>query len=46
VVILAGSDIDYETVMKDHTVLQNTINTITGRLDLNLTEVVWIRQWT
>ncbi|KAJ7879260.1 FAD binding domain-containing protein, partial [Mycena olivaceomarginata] len=46
VVILAGSDIDYETVMKDHTVLQNTINTVTGRLDLNLTEVVWIRQWT
>ncbi|KAJ7796560.1 FAD binding domain-containing protein [Mycena olivaceomarginata] len=28
------------------TILQNTINTVTGKLDLNLTEVVWIRQWT
>ncbi|KAJ7879257.1 FAD binding domain-containing protein [Mycena olivaceomarginata] len=46
VVTLADSNIDYETVMKNHTVLQNTISTITGRTDLNVTEVVWITQWT
>jgi hypothetical protein len=44
--ILTGSDIDYDAIMKDHTVLQNTISTITGRKDLNITEVVWITQWT
>ncbi|KAJ7879263.1 pentachlorophenol 4-monooxygenase [Mycena olivaceomarginata] len=46
VVTLADSNIDYEMVMKNHTVLQNTISTITGRTDLNVTEVVWITQWT
>ncbi|KAJ7314447.1 FAD binding domain-containing protein [Mycena albidolilacea] len=46
VMTLAGSDIDYDAIMKDHTVLQNTINIITGRKDLNITEVVWITQWT
>ncbi|KAJ7817055.1 FAD binding domain-containing protein [Mycena olivaceomarginata] len=46
VMILTGSDIDYDAIMKDHTVLQNTISTITGRKDLNITEVVWITQWT
>jgi uncharacterized membrane protein len=46
VMTLAGSDIDYDAITKDHTVLQNTISIITGRKDLNITEVVWITQWT
>ncbi|KAJ7198915.1 FAD binding domain-containing protein [Mycena haematopus] len=43
---VAGSNINFETVMKDRAVLQSTISTITGRIDLDLTEVVWITQWT
>ncbi|KAJ7799891.1 FAD binding domain-containing protein [Mycena olivaceomarginata] len=46
VMTLAGSDINYDAITKDHTVLQNTISIITGRKDLNITEVVWITQWT
>ncbi|KAF7356154.1 Pentachlorophenol 4-monooxygenase [Mycena venus] len=45
-ITLAGSNGDHDAVMKDQIALQNTINTVTGRTDLNLVEVVWITLWT